>query len=1002
MIKAFLAALLFVAACSTSSAQLRDDEGIAIPLPDAQTILTASRFQESMSLAKAHSAFRQFALRNTDWNFRYDALRGTPHRAWGRGIPIDGYPTINLLNAPQAGKQFIASNAGMLNVDPRKLRLLYSEIVSGKAYQKYIQVHEGIDVLFSYVDLRISDRGRVFMFGSDYHKGIDVSTTPAVALEAAREFAKAGLPYTPSNDHITGGKLFILPMRYSDRIEYRLVFNFQVAASPEELWDTYVDAHSGSIVWRRNLIDHFHGGDGPNAAANVVNGRVMITVFPETYTDTPVTVPMKNAYVWIAGKMYTTDAEGRFSADLGSNTTGQLIARLSGPYAHARRDDTTRVTGGTPKNAQQSMTVAAGQDVEILWDNTNSIASERNTFYHINLAREFARGLDPSPNLSNLDAQIPGLVEIDSECNAFFDGRGVNFFKASLSCGNTGEISSVIHHELGHGIHIWLTNKLTGRSPVDGSIKEAIADMTTNLLRDDPRIGVGFIKQGPGNGIIRNSDNTLRYPENVVNEIHEDGMILTGAVWDVREAIGLERTSRLYMDAMYGTPDGTSLGEALADYFIEFLLADDDDGDLSNGTPNSAAIITAFNAHGIPGSAIIVLHQGMPDQNSVVDSYEITGVARIAGNIDTDLLRIDHVDIVYSVDNWKSSQRLNAEYREATQSIIGYVPPQKAGTIVRYYFEVFDNFGSSLREPLNAPTGSYLFLVGYQRRYFHDGESEDGWRVVTDATSGEWTRAVPIGTWNRELGDEGDVPYVQPNVDHTPGVDKLLCWVTGNAAAIEGLGANDVDDGATTLRTPDIDLTGMIQPVLRYYRWYSNNAGATPGTDYWVVSISSDGGANWEFLERTKQSDASWKPRVYVLRDIIDLTTNMNVRFVAADDEPGSLVEAAVDDFEVLDIDLSLVDVESQPKAYTFTLEQNYPNPFNPSTSIAFSIPNASAVRLSVYNGLGQEVATPVDAQLREGRHVVSFDASGLPSGLYMYELRAGDARLTRKMMLVE
>jgi hypothetical protein len=1002
MIKALFAAVLFVAACTISHAQHRNDEGIAVPLPDALAVLTTAKYQESMSLSKAHSAFRQFALRNTDWNFRYDALRGTPHRAWGRGIQIDGYPAINLLNAPQAGRQFIESNAGMLNVDPRKLRLLYSEIVSGKAYQKFIQIHEGIDVLFSNVDLRISDRGRVFMFGSDYHKGIDVNTSPTVAVEAAREFAKAGLPYTPSNDRITGGKLYILPLRYSDRIEYRLVYNFQVASAMEELWDTYVDAHAGSIVWRHNLINNFHGGEGPSATANIVNGRVLISVFPETYTDTPITIPMKNAYVWVAGTMYTTDADGRFSADLGSSTTGQLVARLSGPYALARRDDTTRVTGRKPKNAVHSVTVAAGQDIDIIWDDANSIASERNTFYHINLAREFARALDASPNLSNLDAQIPGLVEIDSECNAFFDGRGVNFFKSSLSCGNTGEISSVIHHEFGHGIHIWLTNKLTGRPPVDGSIKEAIADMTTNLLRDDPRIGLGFLKQGPSNGIIRNSDNTRRYPEDVVNEIHDDGMILTGAVWDVREAIGRERTARLYMDAMYGIPDGSSLGEALADYFIEFLLADDDDGDLSNGTPNSPAIIAAFNAHGIPGSAIVVLHEGVPDQNSVTEPTEITGVARIAGKIDTDLLRIERVDIVYSTDNWKSSQRLTTDFKEAMQSFTGSIPPQRAGTVVRYYFEVFDNFGSNLREPLNAPNGSHLFLVGYERRYYHDGESDDNWRVVTDASSGEWIRAIPIGTWNTQLGDEGDVPYVQPALDHTPGAGNLLCWVTGNASALDGLGANDVDDGATTLRTPDIDLSGMSRPVLRYYRWYSNNAGATPGTDYWVVSISSDGGTSWEFLERTKESDASWKPRVFELRDIIDLTPNMNVRFIASDDEPGSLVEAAVDDFEVLDVNLALVDVEQQPAASTFTLEQNYPNPFNPSTSIAFSIPSAAAVRLRVYNSYGQQVATLVDERLREGRHVISFDAGELPSGLYMYELRADDARLTRKMMLLE
>ena len=999
----FVVAVLALLLTATSFAQHRDDEGVAIPLPDSRTVLTPQKYQESMSLSKTHAAFRQFALDNTDWDFRYDALRGTPHRAWGSGIPIEGYASVNLLSAPQAGRRFIETNARTLNADPAKLRLLYSEVVGNKVYQKYTQTYHGIDVLFSNVDLRMTLTGKVFMFGSDYHNGITVDPNPAVAMDAAREFAKAGLPYSTDNDNISGGTLYVLPLRYDDRIDYRLVYNFQVRAAAEELWDTYVDAHSGDVVWRRNLVHHLHAEPGlPNASANVVNGRVLISIYPQTYTDTPQTVPAKNAYVWVAGKMYTTDAEGRFTADLGTATTGQLIARLSGPYAIARRDDTTRVSGGTPANGVQSMTVAAGQDLDIVWDDNNSIASERNTFYHINLVRDFARTLTGAPALSNVDGQVPGLVEIDSECNAFFDGRGVNFFKSSLSCGNTGEIAAVIHHEYGHGIHIWLTTNLTGRAPVNGALKEALADIVANLLSDDPRMGLGFLKGGQGNGIIRNADNTLRYPENVVNEIHDDGMILTGAVWDVRRVLGVEKTAQLYMNSMFGAPDGSSLGEALADYFLEFLIADDDDGDLSNGTPNSGVIIPAFNAHGIPGSGLIVLHQGIADQNTVTEPYEITGVARVAGDLDLNLLHVQQVDIVYSVDNWKNAQRVTADYRDATQSFIGAIPPQKAGSIVRYYFEVFDNFGSSVREPALAPTSSYLFLVGYESRYLNDGESDGDWRVLTDATTGEWVREAPIGTWNTALGKEGEVPYVQPNEDNTPGTGKTRCWVTGNAPRGSGLGTNDVDDGETILRSPDIDLTGMVQPVLRYYRWFSNDAGATPGTDYWVAQISSDGGSSWEYLERTLQSDASWKAHVYELNGLIDLTERMNLRFVAADAGEGSLIEAAVDDIEVLDINQALVGVENEPVALTLALEQNYPNPFNPATSIAFTLPQSAPVRLTVYNSYGSVVATLVDGQLGAGRHAVEFDARGLSSGLYMYELRSGDSRLTRKMMLLQ
>ncbi|MCZ7555614.1 MAG: T9SS type A sorting domain-containing protein [Bacteroidia bacterium] len=978
------------------------DEGIAVRLPEESFLLTSSHVQERQSLSKAHSAFSSFIRSNADWSFDYDALRRTPHRASGSGIPIEGFQNISLLNAPQAGRAFIRQHAGELNVNPTNLRLLYSEILDGKAYQKYIQTYNGIDVLFSYVDLRISSTGRVFMFGSDYHPALAVNTTPAVSEAAAREFAKAGLPYVDTHEHITDRGLVILPVRYSDRYEYRLVYNFEVHSGVKERWDTYVDAHDGTIVWRKNLIPHFacSGHEGPNGVTNVVNGRIMINIFQESYVEAPVTVPLKNAYVWVAGKMYTTDSDGRFTVDLGAATTGQLITKFTGPYANVRRADTTRVSGGTPVNAVQSMTVAAGQNLEIVWDNTNSVASERNTFYHINLARDFSRALDAGPANNTLDTQIPGIVEINSECNAFFDGRGVNFFKSSLSCGNTGEISSVIHHELGHGIHIWLTQKLIGRAPVNGALKEAIADLTTNLLRDDPRIGVGFLKNGAGGGIIRNSDNTLRYPENVVNEIHDDGMILTGAVWDVRRAIGLEQTAKLYHMAMYGTPDGASLGVALADYFIEFLVADDDDGNLANGTPHSEAIIAAFNAHGIPGSAISITHTPLGDQNSVTTPYGISGRARVSNEINQEMMSVTQVDVVYSVDDWKNTLRFTTAYDAASKNFTGEFPPQPAGTIVRYYLEAFDNFGTSAKEPMNAPQSNYLFLVGFEQKYFHDGETADGWSVRGDAGTGEWVREDPVGTWNTSLGTPPDVPYVQPNEDNTPGTGKTKCWVTGNAARGAGLGTNDVDDGETTIFTRNYDISGMSNPVLRYFRWYSNNAGAEPNSDFWTVRISSTSG-NWGILERTKVSDASWQPKVFILKEHVSFTPDLVVQFTAEDAEPGSLVEAAVDDFEILDVNPALVSVENEHALPTgLALSQNYPNPFNPSTVIRYQLPTASMVELRVFNALGVEVAAPVLGHRSAGTHSVSFDAGELPSGMYLYELRALGSRLTRTMLL--
>jgi len=86
----------------------------------------------------------------------------------------------------------------------------------------------------------------------------------------------------------------------------------------------------------------------------------------------------------------------------------------------------------------------------------------------------------------------------------------------------------------------------------------------------------------------------------------------------------------------------------------------------------------------------------------------------------------------------------------------------------------------------------------------------------------------------------------------------------------------------------------------------------------------------------------------------------------------------------------------------TIALNGNYPNPFNPSTSIGFDLPQATKVRLDVYDLLGKRVATVVDGFMSAGRHEATFDAANLPSGTYLYRLTVGNTILTKKMTLLK
>lgn len=85
-----------------------------------------------------------------------------------------------------------------------------------------------------------------------------------------------------------------------------------------------------------------------------------------------------------------------------------------------------------------------------------------------------------------------------------------------------------------------------------------------------------------------------------------------------------------------------------------------------------------------------------------------------------------------------------------------------------------------------------------------------------------------------------------------------------------------------------------------------------------------------------------------------------------------------------------------------FVLDQNYPNPFNPSTTINFSVNKASNVKLTVYNMLGQKVATLVNNFMNAGSYEVKFNASRLASGVYFYSLEAGSFKANKKMMLLK
>jgi len=96
------------------------------------------------------------------------------------------------------------------------------------------------------------------------------------------------------------------------------------------------------------------------------------------------------------------------------------------------------------------------------------------------------------------------------------------------------------------------------------------------------------------------------------------------------------------------------------------------------------------------------------------------------------------------------------------------------------------------------------------------------------------------------------------------------------------------------------------------------------------------------------------------------------------------------------------LELEKPDIPISYSLEQNYPNPFNPTTTISYALPKAGNVTITVYNLLGEEVATLVKGERQEGRHSVTFDGSLLSSGTYLVRMHSGNYSKTIKILLIK
>ena len=374
----------------------------------------------------------------------------------------------------------------------------------------------------------------------------------------------------------------------ADRTRRRPIRAWKFTARTEQTAEFYaftffVSAGTGRLVHARNEV--YNG----IPISGRVTGMGSPGAFPDTAANQPDELPILALNVRIdVGPFATTDANGEFVLDSGGATV-DLVAELAGPWVH--------IADGSTPPPQLDQEVSPPGPANFLF---NPVPSESNTaqvnaMIHASLTHDFFKQRQPA--FTGIDHAIQANVNIPSTCNAFFTpvGTSINFFNAGGGCVNTA-YSSVIAHEYGH----YIVNQL---SLAQGAFGEGFGDCVAILAYDDAIVGRDFFGSGT---FVRNIPAAnQQYP--CLSENHVCGQVLAGAWWDIKLGMqaslgtesGLETARQLFTDWSLITLGGKFRNSADARTAIEVLMADDDDGNLENGTPHYDEICNGFAAHNI-------------------------------------------------------------------------------------------------------------------------------------------------------------------------------------------------------------------------------------------------------------------------------------------------------------------------------------------------------------------------------------------------------------------
>ncbi len=709
------------------------------------------------------------------WQARFDEVEDTTRRAWGPGIPMADVSDEAGVEASL--RAFFADNAGLVGVDDSELELRaagYSES-NDTWYVDFDRMIAGVPVWRGGVTARIHG-GELVMFGIETYPGVRSLPKPTVSASDAEAVAQLEGPAAMADHTDVTSSLVALPWDRDGGVVVRLCWEVHSHTdAPVGDWVTHVDAQTGERLNTYNTVRFFTGTVQGTHDTRTVDGSYTTSVLPLA------------KFTGSGGTTVNADEYGAVTlADDETWTT-----TLSGSYVTVRNQ----------AGSNGSLSVTNSSPV---WTTAAATQAEIDTYKFATNIRAWGLLIDPSNGMSS--DSLTAKVNANSSCNAYYDGN-INFYSAGGGCNNTGQISDVVYHEWGHGFHYYALEA----GSYDGSMSEGIGDTVATFQTHDSEIGPYFYTSG---GPVRDVSDLRVYPADMDGEVHDEGMIFGGSVWDLwGELLTTYGESRSDSGDAWLTvntllANGIKAGPTIPEVYDEFVLADDDNNNTADGTPHLCELLDAFGRHGLgPGgdSALIGIDHAALGNQRADSVIPLSGTVINLAPSCTDFT-LTSATIRYSTDDGSSWESLPAVVSGDTFS--ADLPGFPAGTIVTYYITARADDGTQVSLPAGEDIAPYTFYVGALTEVWCASLDDDDGGFTHELIDGRDQEGADDWSWGRPGGLAED-----PSEAYA-----------GNKVWGNDLGGGNYNGEYQTsienrLSSPEIDVGANTELILQYRRW---------------------------------------------------------------------------------------------------------------------------------------------------------------------------------------